>query len=101
MAALFKRTGMAVTACLGVLGIAGIAGYAAGCLNAPPGSSASDIAEMSAAETVSLRFPSDWSEAEAPAPTRLAFASADASLTLFDPAPIYPSGTGKASPAAV
>jgi hypothetical protein len=101
MAALFKGTGMAVTACLGVLGIAGIGGYAAGCLNGRPGTSASDIAEMSAAETVSLRFPSDWSEAEAPAPTRLAFASADASLTLFDPTPIYPLGPEKASPAAI
>jgi hypothetical protein len=98
MAASFKRTGMAVTACLGVLGAAGIAGYA--CFNAWPEPSASDIVALSAAETVSLRFPSDWTEAEAPAPMTLVFASADASLTLFDPTPIYPLGTEKAAPTA-
>lgn len=101
MAALFKRTGVAVTACLGVLGVAGIAGYAAGCLSARPGPNASDFVEMSAAETVSLRFPSDWTEATAAAPMPLVLASADASFTLFDPTPIYPPETEKASPASV
>jgi hypothetical protein len=94
MAGLFKRTGVAVTACLGVLGVAGIAGYAAG-FSARTGLSASDFAEMSAAETVNLRFPNDWTEAAATAPMTLAFASADASLTLFDPTPIYPLATEK------
>ena len=101
MAALFKRTGVAVTACLGVFGVAAVAGYAAGCLSARPGPGASDFAEMSAAETVSLRFPSDWTEAAATRPIPVIFASADASLTLFDPTPIYPVGTEKASPASV
>jgi hypothetical protein len=105
MAASFKRASVAVTACLGVLGVAGIGGFALGfnarALLSASGLSASDLAEMSAAETVSLRFPNDWTEATATALMTLAFASADASLTLFDPTPIYPLGTEKASPASV
>jgi hypothetical protein len=94
MAGLFKRAGVAVTACFGVLGV-GIAGYGAG-FSARTGQSAPDFAEMSAADTVSLRFPSDWTEAASTAPMTLAFASADPSLTLFDPNPIYPVATEKA-----
>jgi hypothetical protein len=105
MAASFKRTSVAVTACLGILGVAGIGGFALGfnarAVLSASGLSASDLAEMSAAETVSLRFPNDWTETAATAPMTLAFASADASLTLFDPTPIYPLGTEKASPTSV
>jgi hypothetical protein len=56
---------------------------------------------MSAADTVSLRFPNDWIEAEvvSTVPMRLAFASADAALPLFDPTPVYSLGTETASPA--
>jgi hypothetical protein len=105
MAASFKRASVAVTACLGVLGVAGVGGFALG-FNAravlgASGLSASDLAEMSAAETVSLRFPNDWTETAATAPMTLAFASADASLTVFDPTPIYPLGTENASPTSV
>jgi hypothetical protein len=110
MAALFKLTSVAVTTFFGVLGIAGIVGFAAG-FNAraslstsglsTSGLGASDLAEMSASDTVNLRFPNDWTEAAAAAPMTLAFASADAGLALFDPTPVYPLGTEKASPASV
>jgi pyruvate/2-oxoglutarate dehydrogenase complex dihydrolipoamide acyltransferase (E2) component len=100
MAALFKRTSVAVTTCLGVLGMAGIVGFAAG-FNARAGLSAFNLAEMSASDTVSLRFPNDWTEAAATLPMTLAFASADAALALFDPMPIYSLATEQPSPPAV
>jgi hypothetical protein len=47
------------------------------------------IAEIAPAEIVNLRFPDEWSgTAPAPAPGVLAFASADANLSLFSPTPI-------------
>jgi hypothetical protein len=97
MAALFKPTGVAVAAGLGVLTMAAIGGFAAG-FNARAGLgalglNASDLAEMSASDSVSLRFPNDWTEAAAPAPMTLAFASADPGLALFDPTPVYPFAT--------
>jgi hypothetical protein len=103
MAALFKRTSVAVPAC--ILVMAAVGGFAAG-FNARAalsalGLSASGLAEMSASDTVGLRFPNDWTEAAATPPMTLAFASADAALTLFDPTPIYPPGAENASPASV
>jgi hypothetical protein len=52
------------------------------------------IVDMSPSDTVTLRFPADWNEAVDTAaetmPKTLAFASADGSMTLFSPRPIYP-----------
>jgi hypothetical protein len=103
MAALFKRTSVAVPAC--ILAMVAIGGFAAG-FNARAGFSAlglsaSGLAEMSASDTISLRFPNDWTEAAATPPMRLAFASADATLTLLDPTPIYPLETEITSAASV
>ncbi len=94
MAALFKRASVAV----GVCAMAAIGGFAAG-FNARAGLSTSDLVEISAADTVGLRFPNDWTEVVPTAPTALAFASADPTLPLFDPTPIYPLATETASPA--
>jgi hypothetical protein len=121
MAALFQRAGVAVMAGLGIA-MAAVGGFAAGfssrtdlnsradlhprtilnshaVLNSRAILKASDLAGMSAADTVSLRFPNDWTEAETTSsvPMRLAFASADAALPLFDPKPIYSFGTETAS----
>jgi hypothetical protein len=80
-------------ACAAILVAAGGGGLAAGFTVRP--SLAPDapvaVAEMSPSETVSLRFPADWAEPESEmAPRTLAFASADGTLTLFSPRPIYP-----------
>ena len=98
MAALFDRTGLTVAACIGLLSVAGLGGFEAG-FSARVGLGASGlgaqaeidgVAEMSASDAVSLRFPSDWAEAPATAPMALAsFASVDAGPTLLDPHPIY------------
>jgi hypothetical protein len=51
------------------------------------------VKDMSPADTVSLRFPADLIDADsgsAESPKILAFASADGSLTLFNPEPMYP-----------
>jgi hypothetical protein len=106
MRGLSRRTSTGVVACLAILGGAGIGGLAAG-LNAraglppePPSTIATAIAEMAPSETVSLRFPADWREtADEPAPRMLAFASADAGMTLFSPRPIYPFAEANAAPA--
>lgn len=86
-------TSVRLLACATILVAAGGGGLAAGFSTRP--SMAPDtttvVAEMSASDTVSLRFPADWSEPESEAaPRTLAFASADGSLTLFSPRPIYP-----------
>lgn len=91
MAAVFQRTGVAMTAGFCVFAMAAIGGFAAG-FNARTGLSAFTPAEISAADNVTLRFPTDWSETPS-APVGLAFASADASLPLFDPTPTYPIAT--------
>jgi hypothetical protein len=99
MAALFQRTSAAVIACLSMAAIGGFAaGFNARAVISASGLVASDP-EISASDSVSLRFPNDWTEAADAAPMTLAFASADASLTLLDPTPIYPLGTESASPA--
>jgi len=98
MAALFERTGLTVAAFMGLLSVAGLVGFTAGfSARVGPGASGlgaqaeiDGVAEMSASDAVSLRFPSDWAEAPATAPMALAsFASVDAGPTLLDPHPIY------------
>jgi hypothetical protein len=88
-----QRSSGRILACLAFLGAAGIGGVAAG-FYARPGVSpepSAFIKDMSAADTVSLRFPADWGETgTTETPAILAFASADGSLTLFNPRPIYP-----------
>jgi hypothetical protein len=94
--ALFKRSSVGAMAGLGLLAMAAVGGFAAG-FNARSGLStvgarAPVFADMSASDTVSLRFPGDWAEAAPSTPMTLAFASADPGFTLFDPTPIYPAG---------
>jgi hypothetical protein len=80
---------------LALVGAAGAGGLYLG-LNARAGfateeAAASVLADMSPSDTVNLRFPGDWTEAEAAAEPRIvAFASADGEMTLFSPRPIYP-----------
>ena len=77
---MFKRSGVGLKAGLGLLAVVAIGGFAAG-FNArealvAAGLRASALGEMSASDTVSLRFPSDWAEGT---PTEtFAVASADA-----------------------
>jgi hypothetical protein len=95
MPALFKRSSIGAAAGLCLLGMVGAGGYVAG-LNAGLGGKGADATipvDTSASETVSLRFPNDWSEAPPSEPMRLSFASADPGFTLFDPMPLYPVGT--------
>jgi hypothetical protein len=99
MRGLSKQTIGRVLAGVAFLGAAGMGGVTAGLY---AGSSAPEpskvIKSMSPADTVSLRFPADWVEtAAAESPKILAFASADGSLTLFNPTPTYPIAEAKAS----
>jgi hypothetical protein len=97
-----NRTTGRVLACLALLGGAGIGGLAAG-WTASAGRVADHattirVAEMAPADIVNLRFPADWGEAsEAATPARLAFASADGSITLFNPKPMYAVASAAAS----
>ena len=84
-------------ACLALLGGAGIGGLAAGFntrAGLPAGPSATvaaTLAKIPPSETVNLRFPANWTEAEGePAPRTLAFASADGGITLFNPRSFSP-----------
>ncbi|HUC02879.1 MAG TPA: hypothetical protein VMS10_03095 [Methyloceanibacter sp.] len=84
-------------ACLALLGGAGLGGLAAGFntrAGLPAGPSATVAAtqaEIPPSETVNLRFPANWTEAEGePAPRTLAFASADGGITLFNPRSFSP-----------
>jgi hypothetical protein len=85
------RFGSRTLACLSVIGVAGIGGLAAGfaarpAFSPPP---AIVIAELSAAETVDLRFPSEWGESvPAAATAMLAFASTSSDFSLFSPIPL-------------
>jgi hypothetical protein len=87
---------------LAILGAAGIGGLVAG-LNARtafgPASSSSVVAEMPAADVVSLRFPADWTEVAAAEsePRMMAYASADSSM-LFSPRPTYALADAKSVP---
>src|SRR5262249_42387298 len=94
-----KRRGLTrsrIFACLVLVGAAGAGGLMAGFIARPGVASqtSSIIVDMSASDTVTLRFPADWTDAvEASAetaPKTLAFASADGSMTLFSPRPLYP-----------
>jgi hypothetical protein len=102
MAAWLRRPGMAVAAGLGLLGMAAIGGFAAG-FNAraaltAAGLRASALADMSPSDSVSLRFPNEWTEAVTDPPITVAVASADPGFTLFDPMPTYPLGTAGLPP---
>jgi hypothetical protein len=84
-------------ACLALLGGAGIGGLAAGFNSraglpaGPSATVAATLAEIPPSETVNLRFPANWTEAEGePAPRTLAFASADGGITLFNPRSFSP-----------
>ena len=85
-------------ACLAILGGAGVGGLVAGFnaragLSPQPASStivAAAVAEMAPSDSVNLRFPADWADAEVePVSKMLALASADSSITLFSPRPTY------------
>jgi hypothetical protein len=87
-----------VLACLAILGGAGVGGLVAGFnaragLSPQPASStivAAAVADMAPSDSVNLRFPADWADAEVePVPKLLALASADSSITLFSPRPTY------------
>src|SRR5262245_14382943 len=98
------RTTGCVLACLALLGGAGIGGLAAG-WTARSGLVADHattvrVAQMAPADIVNLRFPAEWGDtAEAATPARLAFASADGSLTLFNPKPMYGVAAAASEPA--
>ena len=96
-----------VLACLAILGGAGVGGLAAGFnaragLSPQPASSTvasstivaavGDIApaDLAPSDSVNLRFPADWADAEVePVSRMLALASADSGITLFSPRPTY------------
>jgi hypothetical protein len=96
-----------VLACLAILGGAGVGGLAAGFnaragLSPQPASSTAasstivaavaDIApaDLAPSDSVNLRFPADWADAEVePVSRMVALASADSGITLFSPRPTY------------
>src|SRR5262249_48769336 len=99
-----------VLACLAILGGAGMGGLAAGYnaragLSAQPAASSTVVADAARADmargdmaladlapsdSVNLRFPADWADAEVePASKMLALASADSGIALFSPRPTY------------
>jgi hypothetical protein len=96
-----------VLACLAILGGAGVGGLAAGFnaragLSPQPASSTvasstivaavGDIApaDLAPSDSVNLRFPADWADAEVePVSRMVALASADSGITLFSPRPTY------------
>lgn len=90
--ALLKRTGMAVIACLGLVGAASFIGF--GARTELP---ASDRTQLTAAETVSLRFPASSLQAKTNEPAPVVLASADVS-SLLDPNPTYPISTEQLPP---
>jgi hypothetical protein len=53
-------------------------------------STAPDVAEIAASDTLNLRFPPEWADAAPQATATYGFASADSNLLLFDPNPVYP-----------
>jgi hypothetical protein len=86
----FDRMGFAMATCLIAAATAGACGFAAGFL-ARGESVSSNPAVISAADSIDLRFPAEWAESAMPA--SYAFASADTTLSLFDPTPVYPVST--------
>jgi hypothetical protein len=94
-----------VLACLAILGGAGLGGLAAGFnaragLSPQPASStivAAAVADMAPSDSVNLRFPADWTDAEVePVSKMLALASADSGITLFSPRLTYAATDGDA-----
>lgn len=83
----FSRMPIATVACLLAAAAAGTCGFAAVFLTRGE-SIPSAAAEISATDSIDLRFPAEWAESAAPA--TYAFASADTTFSLFDPAPAYP-----------
>jgi hypothetical protein len=83
-----------VAICLGLVGGAGVGGVYLGFSardSLTPEAVSKYAADLSPTDTVSLRFPADWTEAAADsAPKVLAFAGDDGAMTLFSPRPIYP-----------
>jgi len=95
-----KHLSTFVAAVIGLIGGAGFGGLYLGLTartSLPAEPVTTVVAQMSASDTINLRFPADW--AEEAAPKLLAFASSDGELTLFNPQPTYPIG-GTAAPAA-
>ena len=89
-----------VLACLAILGGAGVGGLVAGFnaragLSSPPLASSTIVvaaakADMAPSDSVNLRFPADWADAEVePVSKMLALASADGGIALFSPRPTY------------
>jgi hypothetical protein len=96
MPALVKRSRTGTLAGLGLLAIAAaaITGFIAG-LSARTDQSAvarggAVAVALSAADTVSLRFPDELEETASGMSTTSALAAADAGVSLFDPVPFYP-----------
>jgi hypothetical protein len=102
MAARLQRSGAAMAVALGLFAMAAaVGGFAAG-FHARANLDTVASGDMSAADTVNLRFPNDLAEAPssppiASAPVALAFASADSTLPLFDPTPTYPMSSANAA----
>jgi hypothetical protein len=92
MRELLRHASGRVLLCIAVLAGAAVGGIAAGFAARPgqPPEISAVVAEMTATDTVDLRFPADWVEVASPMPTMLAFASADGAMTLFNPMPTYP-----------
>jgi hypothetical protein len=97
-----------VLACLAILGGAGLGGLAAG-FNARAGLSSPQLAsstvvvaakaDMAPSDSVNLRFPADWADAEVePVSKMLALASADSGIALFSPQPTYAYAATDADP---
>src|SRR5687767_667795 len=103
MRELLRHASGRVLLCIAVLAGAAVGGIAAGFAARPgqPPEISAVVAEMTATDTVDLRFPADWVEAASPMPTMLAFASADGAMTLFNPRPIYPIPEAEAAAAPV
>ncbi len=97
MRELFRHASGRVLLCIAVLGGAAVGGIAAGFAARPvqPPEVSAVVAEMSATDMVELRFPADWVDGANPMPTMLAFASADGTMTLFNPRPTYPISEAK------
>lgn len=82
----FGGVGFATGAYLVAAAAAGACGFVAGFMVRESISSKPTL--ISAADSIDLRFPAQWTESATAA--TYAFASADTAFSLFDPAPVYP-----------